>query len=54
LLCCVAFTPSLLPRSWVAQGVVCGVSAVLGYGIGVLAAALGRAVAGRTPRRARA
>jgi uncharacterized membrane protein len=29
-----AMTPSLLPRSWLFQGVVSGVSAALGYGLG--------------------
>ncbi len=30
-----AMTPSLVPRNWVFQGVVCGVSAAAGYGVGV-------------------
>lgn len=30
---CLSFTPSLLPRSWIMQAVVGGVSAALGYGV---------------------
>ncbi len=33
-----AMTPSLLPRDWLFQGLVSGVSAAVGYGAGVLAA----------------
>lgn len=50
---CLSFTPSLLPRSGLVQGVVCGINAAIGYGLGVFAAAAWRAVAdrdGRTPR----
>jgi uncharacterized membrane protein len=47
---CASFTPSLLPRAGVAQGVVAGISAALGYGLGVLAAAIWRALADRRPR----
>jgi len=50
---CLSFTPSLLPRSGLVQGVVCGVNAAIGYGLGVFAAAAWRAVAdrdARTPR----
>ena len=32
---CLAFTPSLLPRSALLQGVVCGITAAIGYGVGV-------------------
>lgn len=32
----ISLTPSLIPRSWVFQGVITGISAVVGYGIGVL------------------
>jgi membrane protease YdiL (CAAX protease family) len=35
---CLAFTPSLLPRSALLQGVVCGISAAIGYGLGVAGA----------------
>jgi uncharacterized membrane protein len=45
LLVCASLTPSLLPRSGVAQGVVSGISAAMGYGLGVLAAAVWRALA---------
>lgn len=42
-----AQTPSLLPRSWVLQGAVAGVSAAIGYGIGATLGAAGRPVARR-------
>lgn len=58
-----AMTPSLMPRSWVFQGVVSGISAAIGYGVGVLLAWLLRrsarwrrlleAVDARLPARAR-
>ncbi|WP_395729547.1 alpha/beta hydrolase [Nakamurella sp.] len=32
----ISLTPSLIPRSWVFQGAISGISAVVGYGIGVL------------------
>src|SRR5215217_1120701 len=47
---CLAFTPSLLPRSAVLQGVVCGISAAIGYGVGVAGAWTWRAFADREPR----
>ena len=47
---CLAFTPSLLPRSAVLQGVVCGISAAIGYGLGVAGAWTWRAFADRDPR----
>ncbi|SEO61886.1 alpha/beta hydrolase [Trujillonella endophytica] len=50
LLACASLTPSLLPREGVAQGVVSGISAAMGYGLGVLAAAVWRAMADRGPR----
>jgi uncharacterized membrane protein len=34
---CMSLTPSLLPRTWLVQGLVSGFSAATGYGIGVLA-----------------
>jgi uncharacterized membrane protein len=37
-----AMTPSLMPRSWVYQAVASGISGAIGYGIGVLIAALAR------------
>ena len=50
VLVCLSLTPSLLPRSGPGQGVVTGISAVLGYGLGVLAAAVWRAFADRAAR----
>ena len=47
---CLAFTPSLLPRSALLQGVVCGISAAIGYGLGVAGAWVWRAFADRDPR----
>ncbi|MFJ7165136.1 alpha/beta hydrolase [Streptomyces globosus] len=49
-LACLSFTPSLLPRGGVLQGVVAGISAAIGYGLGVLAAFVWRAFADRDPR----
>ena len=53
LFTCLAFTPSLLPRSPVVQGLVCGISAAIGYGVGVVAAWVWRAFADRDERPAR-
>jgi uncharacterized membrane protein len=50
---CLAFTPSLLPRGALLQGVVCGISAAIGYGAGVAGAWVWRAFADRDPRRPR-
>ena len=50
---CLSFTPSLLPRSGLIQGVVCGITAAIGYGLGVWAAAIWRAFADREARPAR-
>ena len=47
---CLAFSPSLLPRSGLVQGAVCGITAAIGYGLGVLGAAVWRAFADREPR----
>jgi uncharacterized membrane protein len=47
---CVSFTPSLLPRSGLIQGIVCGITAAIGYGLGVLLASIWRAFADRGPR----
>ncbi|MFP2905747.1 alpha/beta hydrolase [Pyxidicoccus sp. 3LFB2] len=47
---CLSFTPSLLPRSGPFQGFVSGISAVIGYGLGVLGAWLWREFANRPPR----
>ena len=40
---CLSLTPSLLPRDWLNAGVIGGINAAIGYGIGVL---LGAAVRG--------
>jgi uncharacterized membrane protein len=45
-----SLTPSLLPRTAITQGVLTGISGAIGYGVGVLAAAIGRAFADREPR----
>jgi uncharacterized membrane protein len=50
---CLSFTPSLLPRTGVIQGVLTGITAAIGYGLGVLAAWIWRAFADRDPRRPR-
>jgi uncharacterized membrane protein len=47
---CLAFTPSLLPRGALLQGIVCGISAAIGYGLGVAGAWVWRAFADRDPR----
>jgi uncharacterized membrane protein len=47
---CLSFTPSLLPRGGLIQGVVCGITAAIGYGLGVLVASIWRAFADRGPR----
>ncbi|MFF0479146.1 alpha/beta hydrolase [Streptomyces sp. NPDC004284] len=52
LLACLSFTPSLLPRSGVLQGLICGISAAIGYGLGVIAAYVWRAFADREAREA--
>lgn len=53
LFACSSFTPSLLPRSGVVQGAVCGITAAIGYGLGVVAAWVWRAFADRDARPAR-
>jgi uncharacterized membrane protein len=35
---CASLTPSLLPRGWVLQGLIAGVTAAIGYGAGVMVA----------------
>src|SRR4051794_876653 len=47
---CLSFTPSLLPRSGIVEGIVWGISAAIGYGLGVLAAAIWREFADRETR----
>jgi uncharacterized membrane protein len=48
-----SFTPSLLPRGGVIQGVICGITAAIGYGLAVWAASIWRAFADRDPRQPR-
>ncbi|RSS68524.1 hypothetical protein EF918_28150 [Streptomyces sp. WAC06614] len=52
VLACLSFTPSLLPRGGILQGLICGISAAIGYGLGVVAAYVGRAFADREARAA--
>ncbi|MEV6399937.1 alpha/beta-hydrolase family protein, partial [Streptomyces sp. NPDC051907] len=52
VLACLSFTPSLLPRSGILQGLVCGISAAIGYGLGVVGASVWRAFADRGARSA--
>ena len=33
---CLSLTPSLLPRDWLFQGLIGGINAAIGYGIGVV------------------
>jgi uncharacterized membrane protein len=35
---CSSLTPSLLPRGWLVQGIIAGITAAIGYGVGVLVA----------------
>jgi uncharacterized membrane protein len=48
-----SFTPSLLPRGGLIQGIICGITAAIGYGLAVWAASIWRAFADREPRRPR-
>jgi uncharacterized membrane protein len=50
---CLSFTPSLLPRGGLLQGILCGISGSIGYGVGVLAASVWRAFADRDARHPR-
>jgi uncharacterized membrane protein len=47
---CLSLSPSLLPRTGLIQGLVCGITGAIGYGIGVLAAWVWRAFADRDAR----
>src|SRR6478752_4742665 len=47
---CLSLTPSLLPRGGFIQGLVSGITAAIGYGLGVLVAWLWRAYADRDAR----
>jgi uncharacterized membrane protein len=44
---CLSFTPSLLPRGGIVQGLIWGITAAIGYGLGVFAAWIWRAFADR-------
>jgi uncharacterized membrane protein len=44
-----SFTPSLLPRGWLVQGIIAGITAAIGYGLGVTTAWFVRAVTDRRP-----
>jgi Alpha/beta-hydrolase family N-terminus len=46
---CLSFTPSLLPRGGIVQGLIWGITAAIGYGLGVLAAWIWRASLTGTP-----
>ncbi|MEV8627305.1 alpha/beta-hydrolase family protein [Streptomyces sp. NPDC051079] len=52
LLAWLSFTPSLLPRGGVLQGLIAGISGAIGYGLGVVAAHVWRAFADREARTA--
>jgi uncharacterized membrane protein len=47
---CLSFTPSLLPRGGITQGLIWGITAAIGYGIGVVGAWIWRAFADRAPQ----
>ena len=47
---CMSFTPSLVPRPGAYQGVVCGIGAAIGYGLGVVGARVWRDFADRPAR----
>ena len=53
VLLCVSLTPSLLPRTGLTQGLISGITAAFGYGVGVVAAGAWRAVVDRDARPAR-
>jgi uncharacterized membrane protein len=53
LFACLSFTPSLLPRAALFQGLVTGISAAIGYGLGVVGAWVWREVANRQVREPR-
>jgi uncharacterized membrane protein len=50
---CLSFTPSLVPRPALFQGVVCGINGAIGYAVGVLGAWIWRQFADRPARPAR-
>lgn len=50
VLVCLSLSPSLLPRTGLIQGVACGITGAIGYGLGVVAAWVWRAYADRVAR----
>ena len=50
---CLSFTPSLLPRGGLIQGIICGITTAIGYGLGVWAASIWHAFTDRRPRQPR-
>jgi uncharacterized membrane protein len=50
---CLSLTPSLLPRTGATQGLISGITAAFGYGVGVTLAYVWRAFADRPARRPR-
>ena len=46
---CLSLTPSLLPRDWLNGGIVGGITAAIGYGLGVLIGAMARRLVARRP-----
>lgn len=50
VLACLSFTPSLLPRGGILQGVITGILAAIGYGLGTVGAWTWRAFADREAR----
>lgn len=44
LLFCLSLTPSLLPRHWILQAVVSGITMAIGYGVGATAGAIARRI----------
>jgi uncharacterized membrane protein len=50
---CASLTPSLLPRTGLTQGLISGITAAFGYGVGVVIAGAWRAIVDRDPRPAR-
>lgn len=51
---CLSFTPSLLPRGPLVQGLIVGINAAFGYGVGVVGAWVWREFADRPARQPRA
>jgi uncharacterized membrane protein len=46
----VSLTPSLLPRTWIVQGLISGVSTAAGYAIGMVSVSDPRCSGWRWPR----